>query len=85
MRVKQTKYIVHFGFICQNGIGTTEPKEMKYHELEFSLAMVDPFNHEKWMHQIDTLRRRGDNLLLTMTSDSDDYGTVGRAIRIIRV
>lgn len=85
MRVKRKKYIVHFGFICQNGMGTTEPKELKYHELEFSLAMVDPFNHEKWMSQIDTLRRRGDSILLTMTSDSDNYGTVGRAIRFIKV
>ena len=66
-------------------MGTAEPKELKYQELEFSLAMVDPFINEKWMSQIDTLRRRGDSILLTMTSDSDNYGTVGRALRIISV
>ena len=87
MRVaRQPKYSVTFGFICQsNGmVGQSPTRNMSHPDLEFALAMVDPFNHEKWMGQISQLHRRGDHIVITMTSASDNYGNVGRAIKVTK-
>jgi len=87
MRIaRQPKYTVTFAFVCDGGntVGNTQPAEMKHSELNLALAMVDPFNHAKWMGQVSLLRRRGDKIVITMTSASDNHGTVGRAIRVVR-
>lgn len=83
---RQRKYIVQFMFVCDNGnlIGKANEKEMKHSDLEYALAMVDPFNHEKWMSDIARLRYRGDELKITMESPSDTRGTVYRIIKIVR-
>lgn len=84
--VRQPKYSVTFGFICElSGMAGQSPtRDMSHPDLEFALGMVDPFNHEKWMRDISALRHRGDHIVITMTSGSDNYGKVGRAIRIQR-
>lgn len=81
------KYIVSFGYTCNCGLtqGTAKPKVMRFDDLEFALAMIDPFRHAKWMESVSTLRRRGDSATITMTSDSADHGTVLRAIKVVRV
>lgn len=83
---RQRKYIVQFMFVCDNGdfIGKANEKEMKYSDLEYSLAMVDPFNHEKWMCDIARLHYRGDEIKITMESPSDTRGMVYRIIKIVR-
>lgn len=83
---RQRKYIVQFIFVYNNGnfIGKANEKEMKYSDLEYALAMVDPFNHEKWMRDIASLRYRGDEVKITLESPSDTRGTVYRIIKIVR-
>lgn len=83
---RQRKYVVQFMFVCDNGnlIGKANEKEMKHSDLEYALAMVDPFNHEKWMRDIASLRYRGDELKITMESPSDTRGMVYRIIKIVR-
>lgn len=87
INTSRAKYSVTFAFICDDGntVGTAPAHEMRYGDLGYALAMVDPFNHEKWMGQVNALRRRGDHMVITMTSESKDRGTVGRAIKIQRV
>lgn len=81
------KYMVSFGYICDGGLtrGTARPKVMRFDDLELALAMIDPFRHAEWMESVAALRRRGDSATITMTSDSDTYGTVGRVIKVDRV
>lgn len=78
--------MVHFGFVCDGGStrGAAEPREMRYADLALALAMVDPFNHGKWMGQVDSLRRSGDHVVISFTSESDTHGTVGRVVKITR-
>ena len=83
---RQRKYVVQFMFVCDNGnfIGKANEKEMKHSDLEYSLAMVDPFNHEKWMCDVERLRSRGDEVKIAIESPSDTRGVVYRIIKIVR-
>ena len=77
-------YIVTYGFVSDGGdyAGKTEPKRMAREDLLFSLLMVDPFNYDRWSGQGSALRRRGDHMVLTIRSESDGHGTVGRFLKI---
>ena len=84
--IEQTKFTVQFGFVCDGGntSGMVKPKEMRYSDLAFALAMVDPFNHGNWMERVESLGKRGDYMVIKFTSESDTHGTVGRFIMITR-
>jgi hypothetical protein len=84
MRIK--KYIVKYGFICNGGnmVAQAQAQEMKESDLSLALAMLDPFNHSKWMNQIKSLIRKGDNLVISMESQSVDHGTIGRVFKIVK-
>lgn len=66
-------------------VGKAEPKEMKHDDLCFTLAVADPFRHKDWMSQIDRLSRRGDYIVLSLSSMSDTNGAVGRKIKIEKI
>lgn len=80
------KYMVSFGYVCNGGLtqGRARPKVMKFEDLEFALAMIDPFRHAEWMGNLKALRKRGDAMSITMSSESEQ-GTVGRAIKVVKV
>ena len=80
----KNRYIVEFGYICDGGntAGTAEPRTMHILDLQYALAMVDPYLHAEWMERIRSLGRRGDYVTLTIESDSREHGTVGRVIKI---
>jgi hypothetical protein len=84
MRIK--KFIIEYGYICDNGytVALANKQEMKEPDLSMALAMVDPFNHSKWMRQIGTLIKRGDKLVISMNSMSEEHGMVGRVLKIIK-
>ena len=84
-RTRQARFSVRFGFLCEGMDGESAPREFRHDDLSFALAMVDPFNHGKWMEQVASLRRRGDRMTITMTSGSDEHGMVARAILVERV
>ena len=80
------KYTVSCGYVYNGGMSqaVAKPRTMSRPDLEFALAMIDPFLHGKWLSQIAMLRRRGDKIVLTTQSPSQEYGVVGRAIKIVR-
>ena len=84
-RTHTKRYSVKYGFKCVGMDGEAAPREFRHDDLSFALAMVDPFNHGKWMEQVARLRRRGDRMTITMTSGSDEHGMVARAILVKRV
>ena len=80
------KYTVSCGYVYNGGMSQAiaKPRTMSRPDLEFALAMIDPFLHGKWMTQIAMLRRKGDKIILTMQAASEEHGVVGRAIKIVK-
>ena len=83
----RTRYEVEYAFMCDGGmtLGKAETRLLGREELEFALALCDPFNCTKWSSQIRSLRRRGDYATISIMSASDRHGDVLRAMVVRRV
>ena len=83
---RNARFVVKFGYSTDFGHtqGVAEPRTMLKEDLEFALAMVDPFLHEKWISQISCLQRRGDAMTIDIVSDHRERGSVRRLVVIER-
>jgi hypothetical protein len=59
-------------------------KYMMTGDIEYALAMIDPFQYEKWISDIQKLNR-GDKMLIKLISNHDIHGKVLRLIKVARV
>lgn len=85
--IRQRRFSVNYAFATQAGdiIGNSNgPKYMLSGDIEYALAMVDPFQYEKWVGDIMRLNR-GDKLVIKIVSAHDKHGRVLRLIKVARV
>lgn len=85
--IRQRRFIIDYAFATKSGdiIGnSTKSKYMMSGDIEYALAMVDPFQYEKWVSDIMNLNR-GDKMVIKIVSAHDKHGLVLRLIKVARV